>query len=51
MLMRSSVQALPVELFTKLERAAVAHEPKRAVNPSEGWGVGYDIFDDYPYSK
>ena len=40
---------LPDDLFDELERAAVAHAPQRVVNPSAGWGLGYDIFDDYPY--
>jgi hypothetical protein len=43
------VQKLPIALFTQLEASAVAHKPKRAVNPSEGWGLDYDVFDDYPY--
>ncbi len=44
-----TVYELPQDLFKKLERASVAHPPHRVVNPSKGWGLGYDIFDDYPY--
>ncbi|EJD51037.1 Aldo/keto reductase [Auricularia subglabra TFB-10046 SS5] len=35
---------LPQDLFDKLEAAAVAHPPKRVVDPSKSWGV--DIFDE-----
>lgn len=44
-----AVTKLPQELFDRIEKAATSHEPERAVNPSKGWGVDYDIFDDYPY--
>ncbi|KAI0725354.1 NADP-dependent oxidoreductase domain-containing protein [Fomitopsis betulina] len=40
---------LPDELFEKLENAAASHPPQRVVNPSKGWRLGYDVFDDYPY--
>jgi len=43
------VTTLPEDLFNKLEEAATSHPPQRIVNPSEGWGLDYDIFDDYPY--
>jgi hypothetical protein len=46
-----AVKALPAETFKKIEQAAVAHAPKRAVNPSDAWGLDFDIFEDYPYSK
>ena len=40
---------LPEELFNKLEEAATAHAPKRVVNPSQNWKLGFDIFDeDWP---
>jgi len=37
---------LPIESFKKLEIAATSHKPKRVVNPSKGWGLDWDIFDD-----
>lgn len=40
------VVKLPEDLFNKLEAAAAAHPPKRVVNPSKGWGLSFDIFDD-----
>ncbi|TCD65873.1 hypothetical protein EIP91_002135 [Steccherinum ochraceum] len=40
------VTALPQDLFEKLEAAAVSHPPARVVNPSKGWGLDFDIFDD-----
>ncbi|KAI0783504.1 NADP-dependent oxidoreductase domain-containing protein [Abortiporus biennis] len=41
---------LPDDLFTKLETAATSHPPQRVVNPSQGWGLDYDIFDEnLPY--
>jgi len=41
--------ALPENLFDKLEAAAAAHPPQRVVNPSKGWGLGFDVFDeDWP---
>ncbi|KAI0917658.1 hypothetical protein AcW1_007194 [Taiwanofungus camphoratus] len=43
------VYRLPDHLFDQLETAANAHPPQRIVNPSERWGLDYDIFDDYPY--
>jgi hypothetical protein len=46
-----AVTKLPQEQFDKLEAAATAHKPVRAVNPSKGWGLGYDLFDDYPYKQ
>lgn len=46
---RYPVYRLPDHLFDQLETAANAHPPQRIVNPSERWGLDYDIFDDYPY--
>ena len=40
------VRRLPAELFNKLETAAQAHPPRRVVNPSKRYNLGYDIFDD-----
>ncbi|CCM00991.1 uncharacterized protein FIBRA_03039 [Fibroporia radiculosa] len=40
--------ALPEDLFEQLETAATSHPPLRVVNPSKSWGLGYDVFDDYP---
>ncbi|KAH9922985.1 NADP-dependent oxidoreductase domain-containing protein [Fomitopsis serialis] len=40
---------LPDDLFDKLEAAAAAHPPQRVVNPSKGWRLDFDVFDDYPY--
>ncbi|KAL5524269.1 hypothetical protein ACEPAF_9409 [Sanghuangporus sanghuang] len=40
------VAALPDDLFTELEEAAVSHKPFRTVNPSKDWGLDFDIFDD-----
>ncbi|KAI1783566.1 NADP-dependent oxidoreductase domain-containing protein [Ganoderma leucocontextum] len=40
------VRRLPIELFIKLEKAAQAHPPRRVVNPSKRYNLGYDIFDD-----
>ncbi|KIP02979.1 hypothetical protein PHLGIDRAFT_78304 [Phlebiopsis gigantea 11061_1 CR5-6] len=40
------VVALPQDAFEKLEAAAAAHPPKRVVNPSQGWGLGFDLFED-----
>jgi len=40
------IAALPTELFEQLEAAAAAHTPQRVVNPSKGWGLDFDIFDD-----
>jgi len=40
------VHALPDELFQKLEEAATSHDPSRVVNPSKGWGLGFDLFED-----
>ncbi|OJT03862.1 hypothetical protein TRAPUB_5453 [Trametes pubescens] len=42
------VVKLPEDLFNKLEAAAAAHPPKRVVNPSKGWGLSFDIFNDVP---
>jgi len=42
------VSALPDDLFEKLEQAAVSHPPQRIMNPSKGWGLPFDVFDDYP---
>ena len=39
------VTPLPQELFDKLEHAAASHPPQRVVNPSENWGLGYDVFE------
>jgi hypothetical protein len=41
-----SVTLLPEHLFDQLEEAANAHPPQRVVNPSKGWGLDFDIFDD-----
>ena len=44
-----TVAALPEDLFDKLEAAAAAHPPQRVVNPSKGWKLGFDVFDeDWP---
>ncbi|KIP03998.1 hypothetical protein PHLGIDRAFT_110191 [Phlebiopsis gigantea 11061_1 CR5-6] len=41
---------LPQGAFDKLEAAAAAHPPKRVVNPSERWELGFDLFDnDWPF--
>ena len=40
------ISALPDDLFDKLESAAVAHPPQRVVNPSKGWGLDFDVFDE-----
>jgi hypothetical protein len=40
-----TVTALPQDLFDKLEQAATSHPPQRVVNPSKGWGLGYDVFE------
>ncbi|EIN06805.1 Aldo/keto reductase [Punctularia strigosozonata HHB-11173 SS5] len=45
------VTALPDDLFDELEKAATSHKPQRVVNPSKGWGLDFDVFDDYPYKK
>ena len=41
-----AVTKLPDTLFQKLEEAAASHPPKRVVNPSERFKLGYDLFDD-----
>jgi len=38
------IVTLPEEHFDLIERAAVSKPPHRAVNPSKGWGLDYDIF-------
>lgn len=40
------ITALPDELFQKLEAAAASHPPRRVVDPSKGWGLGFDVFED-----
>ncbi|KAL5501862.1 hypothetical protein ACEPAH_9123 [Sanghuangporus vaninii] len=40
------VAALPDDLFTELEEAAVSHKPLRTMNPSKDWGLDFDVFDD-----
>ena len=45
-LTKMTVFKLPQDAFDKLEAAAAAHPPKRVVNPSERWGLGFDLFDD-----
>jgi len=40
------VTALPVDMVEKLEAAAAANPPQRVVNPSKGWKVPFDIFED-----
>ncbi|KAK7695590.1 hypothetical protein QCA50_000226 [Cerrena zonata] len=40
------VVSLPKHLFEKLEEAATSHSPQRVVNPSKGWGLDFDVFDD-----
>ncbi|KZT11775.1 Aldo/keto reductase [Laetiporus sulphureus 93-53] len=42
------VFALPDDLFEQLEKAAISHPPHRVVNPSKSWGIGFDVFEDYP---
>ncbi|KAL6300719.1 NADP-dependent oxidoreductase domain-containing protein [Sparassis latifolia] len=42
------IYALPQDLFEKLEEAATSHPPQRVVNPSKGWGLDFDVFDEYP---
>ncbi|KAH7927674.1 Aldo/keto reductase [Leucogyrophana mollusca] len=37
---------IPQDLFERLEAAATAHTPQRVVNPSRGWGLPFDVFDD-----
>ncbi|KAI0671193.1 NADP-dependent oxidoreductase domain-containing protein [Trametes maxima] len=39
------VVKLPDDLFTKLEAAAVSHAPQRTLNPTQGWGLPFDVFD------
>ncbi|KAF9235671.1 NADP-dependent oxidoreductase domain-containing protein [Melanogaster broomeanus] len=36
---------IPQEDFEALEKAATSHTPQRVVNPSEGWGLSFDVFD------
>ena len=43
-----AVFELPQDLFDELEAAATAHPPQRVVNPSKGWGLDWDVYDDYP---
>lgn len=50
-LTRMAVRELPQSLFDELEKAVTSHPPQRVVNPSKGWGLGFDVFDDYPYDK
>jgi len=40
------IAALPADLFAKLETAATSHPPQRVVNPSKGWGLEFDVFDE-----
>ncbi|KAH9932757.1 NADP-dependent oxidoreductase domain-containing protein [Epithele typhae] len=40
------VTKLPETLFQKLEDAATSHPPKRVLNPSTRYNLGYDLFDD-----
>ncbi|KAH9948259.1 NADP-dependent oxidoreductase domain-containing protein [Amylocystis lapponica] len=42
------VVALPDDLFDQLEEAATSHPPQRTLNPSKGWGLDFDVFNDYP---
>jgi len=42
------VYELPEDLFNQLEEAATSHPPERVVNPSKGWGLDFDVYDDYP---
>lgn len=37
---------LPQEDFERLEKAAALHPPKRVVNPSKGWKLPFDVFDE-----
>ncbi|TRM65675.1 NADP-dependent oxidoreductase domain-containing protein [Schizophyllum amplum] len=39
------VTRLPDALFEKLEAAAVGHKPQRTLNPSESWGLPFDLFE------
>lgn len=40
---------LPEDMFNRLEEAATSHPPQRVVNPSQGWKLGFDVFDeDWP---
>lgn len=41
-----AVKKLPQETFDAIEAAASAHEPLRVVNPSKGWGLKFDVFDE-----
>ncbi len=41
-----AVVALPDDLFNKLEEAATSHKPKRILNPSTGWKLDFDVFDE-----
>ncbi|KAH8825923.1 NADP-dependent oxidoreductase domain-containing protein [Flagelloscypha sp. PMI_526] len=40
------ITEIPQDLFETLEAEASAHPPSRAVNPSKGWGLDFDVFDD-----
>lgn len=40
------VTKLPAAAFAAIEEASVSHPPQRVVNPSKGWGLDFDIFDD-----
>ncbi|KAF7307801.1 Aldo-ket-red domain-containing protein [Mycena kentingensis (nom. inval.)] len=42
------VRALPrdVYMFDKLENAAASHKPYPRLNPSKGWRLDFDIFDE-----
>ena len=46
LLITIEVTRIPEDLFDELEKAAAAHPPQRVVNPSKGWGLDFDIFDD-----
>ncbi|KAJ7726485.1 Aldo/keto reductase [Mycena metata] len=40
------VRALPLALFERLETAATSHKlPYQRFNPSQNWGIDFDIFD------
>lgn len=45
-LLEFTVKKLPQETFDAIEAAATAHEPLRVVNPSKGWGLKFDVFDE-----
>ncbi|KAJ3715603.1 NADP-dependent oxidoreductase domain-containing protein [Lentinula guzmanii] len=39
------LKKLSEEAFDKIEKAARAHKPQRGSNPSQNWGLDFDIFE------